>query len=343
MTFTPGALLVLYNPSATHVNNLLRLRHLCGNVVAVDNSPVPDLHQVAVFQSYGIDIVFNFNHGGVAGAYNRGIERLIKKGCDLLFLFDQDSEVPDDYFVQMEWACKSLDTGLFLIGPKIFDTNVKRYLPAHRAHKWSVKPLPIESYSHGLVPCASIISSGTVMSVDTYHALGPFAEDFFIDQVDTEYCLRALCVGVPIYINTALTLKHEVGKRMVRKFLFWKLIQWNMNPVRQYYSARNCIHLSRLYFLRFPLIIFVNIITACQIASVLLYEKDKRKKLLAISAGIVDGMCNRAGVSGSGMLRGPTMDFRNPIFKTNTEPGSLSSRLSEDKTRAEGNGGVVRI
>jgi len=68
-----------------------------------------------------------------------------------------------------------------------------------------------------------------------------------------------------------------------------------LSPLRQYYSARNCIHISRRYGTRFPLLILINIITMQQILSVAPYEKDKRKKIVAMMAGIIDGLRGRYG------------------------------------------------
>lgn len=291
----PGAVVVLFHPSEAQVSNLVRLSQLTKDIVAVDNSPVLDkrLHQRV--RNAGIEVLANFNRGGVAGAYNRGLERLIEKMCQILFIFDQDSAVPDDYFIRMSDACMTLGSPRFLVGPKIFDINVNRYLPAHVVSRFGVKPIPITDQEHGLVSCSSIITSGSAMSAETYRALGPFREDYFIDHVDTEYSFRAMCEGVPVYINTSVVLKHEVGKRVVHKILFLKLIQWNTNPVRQYYSARNCVHVSRRYGLQFPLLILVNVITLQQILSIALYEKEKRKKVAAMIVGILDGLRGRYG------------------------------------------------
>jgi GT2 family glycosyltransferase len=295
MQTASGALVVLFNPSEVHVHNLLHLKRLCDEIVAVDNSPEFDSSAHGRIRAAGVEVLSNRNAGGVAGAYNRGIERLIEKGCRIFFIFDQDSEVQEDYFVQMRNACAALDTPHFLIGPKIFDVNVNRYLPAHVLRRFSLKAIPITDEKRGLLPCSSIITSGSMMSLETYRILGPFMEDYFIDHVDTEYSFRAMCKRVPVYINTSLVLKHQVGKRLDRKVLFFKLIQWNTGPIRQYYSARNCIHVSRRYGAQFPLLSLVNIITVQQIVSIALYEKDKRRKIVAMAAGIVDGIRGRYG------------------------------------------------
>jgi GT2 family glycosyltransferase len=294
MTMIPGILTVLFSPSETHMQNLFCIRQLCEIVVAVDNSPVLDLPLHERVQAAGIDILSNFNIGGVAGAYNKGLEHLIEKGCQILFIFDQDSEVPEDYLIGMLDACLTLGSQ-FLIGPKVFDINVNRYLPVHVIHGLGARPIPITDENHGLLPCASIITSGSVMSAETYRILGPFREDYFIDHVDTEYSFRAMCKGVPLYINTSLVLKHEVGKRLDHKFLSFKVVQWNTSPLRQYYSARNCILISRLYGTQFPILTLINIITMQQVISITFYEKDKLKKIVAMIAGIIDGLRGRHG------------------------------------------------
>jgi hypothetical protein len=69
MKMAPGALVVLFHPSEAHVYNLLRLKRLVEDIVAVDNSPVVDVHLHERVRNAGIDILPNFNKGGVAGAY----------------------------------------------------------------------------------------------------------------------------------------------------------------------------------------------------------------------------------------------------------------------------------
>jgi rhamnosyltransferase len=291
----PGAVVVLFHPSEAHVDNLVRLRRVVDHIVAVDNSPALDIRLHERVRGAGIDILSNFNKGGVAGAYNLGLERLIGKMCEILFIFDQDSVVPDDYFKRMLDGCLALGNSHFLVGPKIFDVNVNRYLPAHIVRRFGVRPIPITDRKHGLVSCSSIITSGSMMSAETYRALGPFREGYFIDHVDTEYSFRAVCKGVPVYINTSVVLTHELGKRIIHKVLFLKLVQWNTNPVRQYYSARNCVHISRRYGPEFPVLILINIITLQQMLSIALYERDKCKKAVAMLVGILDGLRGRYG------------------------------------------------
>jgi rhamnosyltransferase len=63
-----------------------------------------------------------------------------------------------------------------------------------------------------------------------------------------------------------------------------------------YYSARNCIHISRRYGAHFPILLLINIITIQQSISVILYEENKLKKMVAMVAGVIDGLRGRYGL-----------------------------------------------
>jgi rhamnosyltransferase len=290
-----GVVVVLFQATAAHLQNVFHLKKLSPSVVAVDNSTAADMTMHTALRSSGIDVIWNRNDGGIAGAFNRGFDALIQQDCNTVFLFDQDSQVDQQYFASMLRACADIDSGLYMLGPKVFDVNVKRYLPAHNVQRFSFAPVPVDTTDHGVLRCSCLISSGTVLSAATYQRLGPFDEGYFIDQVDTEYCFRANCSNVPIYINTSVTLQHELSKRAERKFLGRSVTQWNMPPARQYYSARNCLLITRMYGIRFPLMALINIITLQQIISILFFEQRKSQKVLSLVAGLFDGLFMRKG------------------------------------------------
>jgi len=292
-----GAVAVLFNPTEGHVENLLGLKRLCGEVVAVDNSLHVDLRLHQQMQELGIDVIINSNRGGIAGAFNRGMERLLEKQCDLLFTFDQDSTVCEDFFIKMGEACGSLDGPYFLVGPKIYDTNVDHYIPLLIPSETSIsiKIIYMSDEDQGLMPCTSVISSGCAMSAETYRKLGAFREDYFIDYVDADYCFRAYSQGIPIYVNTSLTMKHELGDAIDHKIGRLDMVQWNYSPLRLYYAARNSLNVSWRYRSVFPSTFLINFMTVSQFFSVLLYEDNKLRKMVALFAGLFDGLFGRLG------------------------------------------------
>jgi len=297
MDMVPGALSVLFNPTEEHVENLLGLKKLCDVVVAVDNSLHVDLRLHQRMQELGIDVVVNSNRGGIAGGFNRGMEWLLEKQCDLLFTFDQDSTVSEDFFIKMAEACGSLDSPYFLIGPKIHETKFARYMPIITLSQtsFSVTSIPVSDEDQGLIQCSGVISSGCVMSAETYRKLGAFREDYVIGLVDTDYCFRAWSQGVPVYTNTSLAMKHELGDAIDHKLWRLDMVQWNYGPSRLYYGVRNGLNATWRYRSTFPSAFLINLMTVSLSLSILLFEDNKLRKIAAMSAGLFDGLFGRLG------------------------------------------------
>jgi len=297
MNAVPGALAVLFNPTEEHVENLLGLKKLCDVVVAVDNSLQVDLWLHQRMRELGIDVVVNCNRGGIAGGFNRGMDRLLEKQCNLLFTFDQDSVVPEDFFTKMIEASGSLDSPYFLMGPKVFDTKFDRYMTVVTLSETSfgAKSVTIGDEDQGLMPCSGVISSGCVMSAETYRKLGAFREDYFIGYVDTEYSFRARSLGIPVYTNTSLAMKHELGDAIDRKIGRLDMVQWNYGPLRLYYGVRNGINVAWRYRSTFPSGFLINLMTVSLVLSILLFEDNKFRKMAALFAGLFDGLFGRLG------------------------------------------------
>jgi rhamnosyltransferase len=272
------------------VGKLVKARAACRNVVAVDNSPEADLRLHDCLHEQGMHVIFNRNEGGLAGAYNQGAEVLMARQCDLIFLLDQDSDIDTSFFEGMMQAADGL-TGAFLIGPKIYEIELQKYMPVIPPDKHFPKPFRIDDQTAGLFPTLCIISSGSAISSAAYRKLGAFREDYFIEYVDVEYSLRARSHGVPVYMNAAVTLRQNNG-RIQRH---GKLFTTNHAAWRRYYIARNMAHCLQLYrsycglhWLRGPMAIH-------QAMLVILFDSQKLRKLTAIACGYLDGMFGRLG------------------------------------------------
>jgi rhamnosyltransferase len=289
-----AALVVLYRPTAVHVEHLLRLSTHCECLLAVDNSPNEDPDLAHGLAGNGIGYLFNANRGGIAGAYNKGLARLFAQGFDAVALFDQDSRVSDDYFPVMHESCATLGARAYAIGPRIYDENAQSFLPEMLTNGFTIGR-PALDFDTALQRCSFLLSSGSVVSRLAYERLGTFAERLFIDHVDTEYSLRALARGVPFYIQPRLILAHRIGNKRKHRLAFLHLTSMNHPPLRRYYMARNGMHLCLQYFLSFPIAIVPNLITAWQVLQISMFEEDKLAKLLSIGCGVVDGLLGRLG------------------------------------------------
>src|ERR1700741_5268525 len=72
-----GLIFVLYQPTEEFLDNLTKARAVCPKVVAVDNSPEADVRLHECLREQGMQVIFNRNAGGLAGAYNKGAEVLL--------------------------------------------------------------------------------------------------------------------------------------------------------------------------------------------------------------------------------------------------------------------------
>src|SRR5258708_10254669 len=285
-----GLIFVLYQPTGDFVGNLVKARAACPDVVAVDNSPEADLGLHDYLREQGVQVIFNRNEGGLAGAYNKGAEVLLARQCDFIFLLDQDSGIDASFFAGMMQAAAGL-SGAFLIGPKIYEIETQKYMPVIPPDKRYPKPFRIDDQTAGLFPTLCIISSGSAISAAAYRKLGAFREDYFIEYVDVEYSLRARSQGVPVYMNAAVTLRQNNG-RIERH---GKLFTTNHAAWRRYYIARNSVHCLHLYRAYCGLHWFSGLMVIRQAMLVARFDSQKLEKLTAITCGYLDGMFGRLG------------------------------------------------
>jgi GT2 family glycosyltransferase len=286
-----GLVIVLYQPAAEFVDNMLHLSTACSHVVAVDNSPDPDQDLHALLRNRGLEVIWNGNQGGLAGAYNRGAETLLACGCEAFFLLDQDSEVADSFFEKMLEAAAGLGADEFVMGPKIYEVKLDKFMPLLVPGKYLPKSVRIADRTSGLFPALGVISSGSMISAAAYRKIGRFSEEYFIEYLDGEYSLRARRAGVPIYLNAAVTLRQNFGN--IRRH--GKLFSTNHAAWRRYYAARNCVHCFRTYREYVGLHWLSGLFVLQQLIMVLFFEAQKLKKLLALASGSVDGVLGRLG------------------------------------------------
>jgi rhamnosyltransferase len=319
-----GALIVLFHPSEEQLVRAVAMQSMCDRLLVVDNSPQPDARAAAMLSDAGVTLLHYGNRHGIAGAFNCGLNALFEQQVDAVALFDQDSEVPANYFAVMRDRCESMKGQAFMAGPRIFDQNDQRFLPELTTSGLSVGRVEIEPDA-ALQRCAFLISSGCVISREAFARLGRFDETLFIDHVDTEYCLRALLCNVPIYVVPSLVLSHRIGARRRHKWGSFELTTMNHAGFRRYYSARNAMQLALQYGLRLPVAVVPNVLTLWQIVQIVLLEQGKLAKLTAIALGVWDGLLGRMGPLAQTRPRLAAQAARNIAVVSPVADGSLQS------------------
>ncbi|MGR5243235.1 glycosyltransferase family 2 protein [Vibrio sp. PNB23_22_6] len=251
--------------------------------------------------TYPIVIIENGMNRGVAKALNQGIGYWQSKNIDWCFLFDQDSKISQNFVQEMlspilESQPQQMNNVAAWV-PKYFATNLNGYGSAIQVSKWRIKRSSVchidgqEVKSNGL-SVSYAITSGSLINMNVFDAIGIHDESLFIDFVDIEWGLRANAKGYGIRMNTDATLTHELGGEPI-KWLGKRVV--NHSPMRHYYYFRNVCHL-----LKMPHIPTVWKLTELyklplRFGFYALLGTQRKQHVKAMLSGLKDGLNNKTG------------------------------------------------
>jgi rhamnosyltransferase len=282
------AIVITYHPDAALPDRLDRIYPQVNGVIIVDNGSTDAERQMLrdLAANRAIEVVFNGENLGVARALNIGIQRALALGYPSVLLLDQDSCVADDM----------LDT--LLAAHASFPDNERLAVVGSGFNE--VKPGPvIGSTKPGdvWVEVKSTITSGSWLPLAAYSAIGPFREEFFIDHVDTDYCLRARAKGYRVIKTRKELMSHAIGSPTQHPMLWAKKWTTNHSPDRRYYFARNDTVVLREYgnygTAGWAWKSFRRSLRQCK--RIALYEDRKADKIGAVIHGWWDGIHGRMG------------------------------------------------
>ncbi|MDD2341524.1 MAG: glycosyltransferase family 2 protein [Tolumonas sp.] len=242
------AVVVTFNPNIDVLYSLIKSISIAVDVVwIIDNgssNPI-DSAQCKIDNS-NIHVVAMNNNLGIAKAQNIGIKRAIKSNAKNIIFFDQDSQPSLELIENLLSTYTDLTVNggkVACVGPAFKDPRFYFTYPIIRLNRFGIRDRIIPIDNGKPIPASFIISSGSLVPVDVIEDVGYFREDFFIDYVDTEWCMRAQSKGYEIYVSPSAVMFHSIGDDNI-KFIFWKL------PVhsafRRYYRMRNMFYLFKL-------------------------------------------------------------------------------------------------
>lgn len=254
-----SAVIVTYHPDITHLLSLIKeLANQAHQVTVVDNTPRVgrkiNLSEVLTQAMGDTSLIISYfgldENLGIAYAQNIGIEQSIAKGADYVFLLDQDS-MPSPNLVPhlLESINSSRKTlpKIIAASPRYRDPRtgfsslfmVSRFrIPYRYQPKHHVVP-------ENIIVASFLISSGTLIDLRKLQDLRGMRSDYFIDHVDTEWCLRAQSHGYKLIgVHDAL-MEHSLGEKP-RKFWFFGMRNVaEHTPLRDYYMFRNTLLMLR--------------------------------------------------------------------------------------------------
>lgn len=279
------AVIVTYHPSAAMVANLSATHAQVQGMVVVDNGSNPEelafLRQSA--SQLGFQLIENGENLGVAEALNRGVAWAKEQGFPWLILFDQDSRITEGFVDAMfeTWKAHPLRAKVASVHPRHVDPSA------------DVEPVIKRAPDGG--PFVSM-TSGALMPAWIFDRIGSFASEYFIDEVDTEYCLRIRASGYILADSPDAVLTHWVGQSKYASILGFRFRPSHHSAARRYYMSRNRIAVFRKYIGTFPAWVLQAMCAAAKdTAKTMIGEEDRARKFRNFLLGTWDGFTGRMG------------------------------------------------
>jgi rhamnosyltransferase len=282
--------LVTYHPDTEFPFRLDDALRQLSTVVIVDNGSAGA--QLEMLRDLAREsraaLVLNGSNMGLARALNVGLENAVALGYSWAVLLDQDTHIDADLVATLTAVRDSLpdSSRVAVIGAGF-----------REKHRSSPKIARLERRGNEWQELDAAITSGSLLSLQAYARIGPFRDDFFIDHVDTEYCMRARALGYRIVRTVRPLMTHSIGQPTQHHLLWMKKWTSNHSADRRYYITRNHTVMLRERGGRIPgswaLRGFLTGLNACK--RIALYEEDKAEKIAAVFGGWRDGLRGRLG------------------------------------------------
>lgn len=279
------AVVVAYFPDGGFEQRIQALLPQVETLIVVDNTPDESNSarlDVLKKSSSAIHIIENRENVGVAAALNQGLDFALVSGHKWLLTLDQDTQCYPEMVAALLQICAACDFRPAAIGSNYLDTQNGR--------------LKVETGDDGgYLEQTTVITSGCLVDANLAHSIGGFRGDYFIDQVDHEFCLRARSHGYRVLISRKPLMAHSVGGPGGVWIPFLGTLP-NHPPLRKYYIARNTIATILAYWRQEPgwcLRRLTRLLLGLILMATL--EEQRLAKVRAFIAGIQSSLHKRMG------------------------------------------------
>lgn len=278
------AIIITYFPDLNLLKSVTIIKPQVDLVIIVDNGTNDEsISHINLLESHdGVIIIRNQENLGIATALNIGMRIARKKEYRWALTLDQDS-IP--YPNIMEVIKKSYYN--FSANDKVAAIGVG-YINKNVDYK-------LESFTNIPKIVSVLITSGTLINLELLFKVGSFREDFFIDRVDEEICLRFKVNGFYSIKTDTIAMMHSLGSKKCINLFGLSLCSSNHNKFRRYYMARNQVLLSKIYFSKFPIFIFKStFFFLVDFFRIIFIDDNKVQKLKSTIKGVVHGIITDA-------------------------------------------------
>ena len=283
-----AACIICYDPDAVVPKVLEAARRQVSDVFVIDNDSAQKNREwlTEVRDDRHVIVLENAENRGVAGALNQAAAMALDRGFKWLLLLDQDSIPPSNLVERLMTAA------------------------GDAVHSGQIAVLcPVSISSDGAIPAVKAaavmravdfaMNAGSIVRLEAWKDVSGYDEGLFIDYVDCDFCFKCRQSGWTIVEVQDVVMVHAAGRPTRHRFLWERPLTSNHSALRRYYITRNRIILYRRYWHFAPLWVIRRVYHDIkEVAALVLLESDRRLKVPAIQAGVVDGL---RGITGQAL------------------------------------------
>lgn len=219
------AIVTWFRPGPDVLDGLHDAVAQCSHVVVVDNTPYGEASGMEGAELPSeVRVLRSGTNRGLAGGLNLGLQHL-PTDTSAVLLLDQDSRLPADMVRRLSTHLRLPGTGA--AAPAPWDDREGRYLDPRTRLRPEVAEVPVA------------ITSGLLVRRTALEETGPFREDFFVDAVDLDFCLRLRDAGWRLVQDRGVLLSHRLGDTRWHRLLGIRLRASHHPDWRVYSGARN--------------------------------------------------------------------------------------------------------
>ena len=265
-----AGVVTLYNPTDEDISNINTYIDDIDLLFVYDNTEGKN-NQSRLPVNKKIVYIYKNENVGVATALNYGAKEAIKRGFSWLLTMDQDTTFKEGVIDKMKEVIVTKDM-----------SNIGIVTPWHHTKLIDKKPETEYDYP------GDVMTSGNMVNLEIYQKIGGYKDDFFIDGIDIEYCLNLRKHGFKILRINSIEIDHNLGDLFYKKVRGRLFLCTNHAPFRRYYIMRNYHYILDMYKDFDPTYCYSLVSQRHNMIGVLLFEKQKYKKIRDYIRGLRD-------------------------------------------------------
>ena len=234
---------------------------------------------------------------GLAAAQNLGVEVARQCGAAAVLLLDQDSEPGPMMVHRLKAAWQQLhasgrNPGLMTPSYCCAETGAEGHFVVQQGPRYVVCTCAKDEVRS----VDATISSGSLIPLSVFDVVGRFDEGFFIDAIDTDWCLRARASGYGIFAVGSAQLTHRLGDDYHRIWFLGRQRRIVLHsPLRSYTIVRNNLVLAGRPHASAAWRRFVIAMLAQRFMCFLAFGPQRWQHAKALVCGVMDGLRGKTG------------------------------------------------